>query len=123
MTLFMAVSFYYSIRTEKTIIEETERYITTLSHRLKKVGEEALLEMPIGIILFSEDYHIEWTNSYMGKFSEGESLIGKPLDHISDDLIPIVNEDKTDAWIELDGYNFQVTHKNEKRLLYLFDRT
>src|SRR5690625_245169 len=123
MTLFMAVSFYYSIRTEKTIIDETERYITTLSHRLKKVGEEALLEMPIGIILFSEDYHIEWTNSYMGKFSEGESLIGKPLDHISDDLIPIVNEDKKDAWIELDGYNLQVTQKNEERLLYLFDRT
>lgn len=123
MTLFMLVSFYYSIRTEKTIIDETERYITTLSHRLKKVGEEALLEMPIGIVLFSENYQIEWTNTYMNDLSEGESLLGKPLDSISDDLIPIVNEDKEDAWIEIDGYNFQVTHKKDERLLYLFDRT
>src|SRR5690625_703319 len=123
MTLFMVVSFYYSIRTEKTIIHETEKYITTLSHRLKKVGEEALLEMPIGIILFSEDYQIEWTNTYMNQFSEEDSLIGKSLDYISEELIPIVNEDKKDAWVELDDYNFQVTHKKEERLLYLFDRT
>ncbi|HLR53002.1 MAG TPA: DHH family phosphoesterase [Candidatus Avamphibacillus sp.] len=123
MTLFMVVSFYYSIRTEKTIIHETEKYITTLSHRLKKVGEEALLEMPIGIILFSEDYQIEWTNTYMNHFSEEDSLIGKSLDFISEELIPIVNEDKKDAWIELDEYSFQVTHKKEERLLYLFDRT
>src|SRR5699024_10116079 len=92
MTLFMGVSFYYSIRTEKTIIDQTEKYITTLSHRLKKVGEEALLEMPIGIILFSEDYKVEWANTYMNQFSEDDSLIGESLDYISEKLIPIVNE-------------------------------
>lgn len=123
MTLFMGVSFYYSIRTEKTIIDQMEKYITTLSHRLKKVGEEALLEMPIGIILFSDDYKIEWTNSYMNQFTEDDSLIGQSLDSISEQLIPIVNEDRADAWIEIDGYHFQVTHKKEERLLYLFDHT
>ena len=41
---------------------ETEEYISTLSYRLKKVGEEALLEMPIGIMLINDDYYIEWTN-------------------------------------------------------------
>lgn len=123
MTFFMAVSFYYSIRTEKTIIHETEKYITTLSHRLKKVGEEALLEMPIGIILFSENYRVEWANTYMNQFSEEESLIGKSLDFISEKLIPLVNEDKKETWIELDDFTFQVTHKQDERLLYLFDRT
>lgn len=123
MTLILGVSFYYSIRTEKTLIHETEEYITTLSYRLKKVGEEALLEMPIGIILFSEEYQIEWANTYIGDLFEGESLLGKPLDYISEKLIPIVNEDKKNAWIELDGYDFQITHKKDERLLYLFDRT
>src|SRR5699024_5243614 len=53
----------------------------------------------------------------------GESLLGKPLDSIADDLIPIVNEDKEDAWIEIDVYYFKVTHKKDERLLYLFDLT
>ena len=39
-----------------------EEYIATLSYRVKKVGEEALMEMPIGIMLINDDYYIEWTN-------------------------------------------------------------
>ena len=36
---------------EKRLYEETEKHIETLSYRMKRVGEEALLEMPIGIII------------------------------------------------------------------------
>ena len=31
---------------------------------MKKVGEEALLELPIGIILINEKNGIEWANPY-----------------------------------------------------------
>src|SRR5690625_7670569 len=77
MTVLLVASFYYSVRTEKTIMNETEKYISTLSHRIKKVGEEALLEMPIGIVLFSEDYNVEWTNPYMNQLGEENKLVGK----------------------------------------------
>src|SRR5699024_2708128 len=85
MTFLLAASFYYSLRKERIQTHETEKYIATISHRVKKVGKEALLEMPIGIILFNEDYFIEWTNPYMGEFTdEGESLVGKSLHVLSD---------------------------------------
>ncbi|HLR65998.1 MAG TPA: DHH family phosphoesterase, partial [Virgibacillus sp.] len=123
MTVLLVASFYYSVRTEKTIMNETEKYISTLSHRIKKVGEEALLEMPIGIVLFSEDYNVEWANPYMNQFGEENTLVGKSLNILSEDLIPQIKENKNEYWFQLDGYQFQTTIKKEERLLYLFDRT
>lgn len=123
MTLFLAASFYYSVRTEQNLITETEEYITTLSHRVKKVGEEALLEMPIGIVLFSDEYVVEWTNPYMKKFAEDDTLVGESLNELSEDLISNIKEGKNELWLSLDGYKFQILIKKQERLLYLFDRT
>ncbi|MEN1966554.1 DHH family phosphoesterase [Lentibacillus sp. N15] len=123
MTLFLFASFYYSIRTEKTIINQTEEYIATLSHRIKKVGEEALLEMPIGIVLYNEDYYIEWVNPYMNRFNEEDTLVGKSLNLLSEELIPMIKEGKDNVWFELEGYSFQSVIRKEERLLYFFDRT
>ncbi|WP_186576882.1 DHH family phosphoesterase [Aquibacillus kalidii] len=123
MTILLVVSLYNSIRTEQQLLNETEEYITTLSYRVKKVGEEALLEMPIGIVLYSEDYVIEWTNPYMNKFTTDENVVGKTLADLSDDLIPMIKEDKDEIWIPLDEFEFQAINKKDERLLYLFDRT
>ncbi|WP_029265862.1 DHH family phosphoesterase [Virgibacillus alimentarius] len=123
MTILLAVSFYYSIRTEQTLINETEKYISTLSHRIKKVGEEALLEMPIGILLFSEEYKIEWANPYMNRFAADDTLVGNSLNTLAEDLIAHIKENKDEYWFELEGYRFQAVIKKDERLLYLFDRT
>ena len=60
-----AVGFAWKIE-EQTYIE-TEKHIETLSYRMKKVGEEALLELPIGIILINEKNIVEWANPYAAK--------------------------------------------------------
>ncbi|UOQ44783.1 DHH family phosphoesterase [Halobacillus salinarum] len=123
MTLFLAASIFYSVRTEQNMINETEEYISTLSYRVKKVGEEALLEMPIGIILFSDDYTIEWANPYMNRFSKEDSIVGKSLKVLSGDIISQIKEDRNEVWITVDDYRLQTIIKRKERLLYLFDRT
>ncbi|TCT24603.1 c-di-AMP phosphodiesterase-like protein [Melghiribacillus thermohalophilus] len=123
MTLLLGLAIYNSIRTEKYLQNETEEYISTLSYRVKKVGEEALLEMPIGIVLFSEDYQIEWANPYVNQFTEEDTFVGKSLQELSDNLIPAIKEDKKEISLNLEDYAFQVFIKKEERLLYFFDRT
>ncbi|SFB30073.1 c-di-AMP phosphodiesterase, consists of a GGDEF-like and DHH domains [Lentibacillus halodurans] len=123
LTLILAASLYYSIQTESKLQQETENYIATLSHRVKRVGEEALLEMPIGIILYNEDYKIEWANPYMNRFTKDDTLVGYSLNMLSDDLTSKIKENDDEIWLELDGYHFQITIKKEERLLYLSDRT
>ncbi|MCM3731984.1 DHH family phosphoesterase [Fictibacillus nanhaiensis] len=115
--------FYYAMRAEASFQEELGDYISTLSHRLKKVGEEALMEMPIGIILYDEDFKIEWANPYMGSLIEEESFIGHSLNHVSEELIPYIKSDAKEEVIKINTHKFQVNFKKEDRLLYFFDVT
>ncbi|WP_079529018.1 DHH family phosphoesterase [Halobacillus hunanensis] len=123
MTLFLAASIFYSVRTEQTMISETEEYISTLSYRVKKVGEEALLEMPIGIVLYSEDYKVEWANPYMNKFTKQDTIVGESLTTLSDDIIAQIKEDQDETWLEIEDYKLHTLIKRDERLLYIFDRT
>lgn len=123
LTILLGASLYFSIFAEKKRRQDTENYIATLSHRVKRVGEEALLEMPIGIILFNEDYNIEWANPYMNRLTEDDTLVGKSLNMLSDDFVSKVKENDNEIWLDLEGYHFQVSIKKDERLLYLSDRT
>ncbi|WP_085993805.1 DHH family phosphoesterase [Oceanobacillus senegalensis] len=123
MSVLLVASFYYTIRTERTLMDETEAYISTISHRIKRVGEEALLEMPFGIILFNDEYQIEWSNPYMNSFSEEDTLVGESLSVLSEKLIPMIKENKEEVWIDLGEYKLRTIIRKEERLLYFLDRT
>ncbi|MBB6454443.1 c-di-AMP phosphodiesterase-like protein [Salirhabdus euzebyi] len=123
MAILLAFTMYNSIKTEQELQDQAEEYISTLSYRVKKVGEEALNEMPIGIVLFSEEYEIEWTNPYVNIFADNETLVGYSLNQISEELIPAIKEDKEELWFEFDVKSFQAIIKRDERLIYFFDQT
>lgn len=123
MTILFAISLYYSIWREKRLVDQTEAYISTLSYRVKKVGEEALLEMPIGIMLYGENYYIEWANTYMNEFTDEETLVGENLEILSEDIISYLKDDNEQFKLAIKDYDFEVYNKKEERLLYFFDRT
>src|SRR5690625_467869 len=123
LAICIVVSFFYTFQREKATLNRTKSYISTLSHRIEKVGEEALLEMPIGIVLYNKEFEIEWINPYMNDFSEESTLVGKSLHVLSEDLIPMIDEDSADPWLRIDDYEFQILIKKEERLLYFIDRT
>lgn len=117
------VLFFFLLQREDTRQREVEDYISTLSHRVKKVGEEALLEMPIGIMLINDDYVIEWTNSYLSSCFEEESLVGRSLYDVADALIPVIKQEIETDSITIIDRKYKVVYKAEERLLYFFDIT
>lgn len=122
-TLLLGLVLYFLKQADLKIKSEMEEYISTLSYRLKKVGEEALMEMPIGIMLINEQYYIEWTNPYLAScFKEG-TLIGRTLYDVAEELVPMIKEEAEFETIALNGRNFRVIIKREERLLYFFDVT
>ncbi|RPF51113.1 DHH family phosphoesterase [Aquisalibacillus elongatus] len=124
LTTVLAILIYFTYRTEARNKQKTENYISTLSYRVKKVGEEALLELPYGILLFNEDNQIEWANPYMNDyFDDDQSLIGEPLSYLSETLLNAVKDQDQETWISLGEKRFQAIIKNQERLVYLFDRT
>ncbi|MBD3109343.1 DHH family phosphoesterase [Bacillus sp. AGMB 02131] len=101
----------------------TEQYISTLSYRLKSVGEEALLEMPIGIMLIDDDYTVEWSNAYMASCFQEEILVGSSLYDLADSVIPIVKQGIEEETVSIHDRRFKVINKSAERLLYFFDVT
>ncbi|WP_186321506.1 DHH family phosphoesterase [Bacillus sp. FJAT-22090] len=121
--LVIGVSIYAWIL-EQRVYEETERHIETLSYRMKKVGEEALLEMPIGILLINDQYVIEWANPYMTQKLPFDTIIGEELSSISKDFQQLLKqEDSKEMVISFDDNNYKVLYKAEEKLLYFFDIT
>jgi cyclic-di-AMP phosphodiesterase len=119
----MFIPLYYMFSIERSQREELEEYISTLSYRVKRVGEEALLEMPIGIMLINDEYYIEWTNPFLSSYFDEDTLIGKSLYDIADALIPLIKQEVETEIITLHERKFRVIHKREERLLYFFDVT
>ncbi len=119
----LAALFYLAIRIEKSVVKQTEDYISTLSYRVKKVGEEALMEMPIGIMLFNDDYYIEWTNPFMASCFNENTLVGRSLYDVGEPIIPLIKQEIESEIVSLNEREFRVLFKLEERLLYFFDVT
>lgn len=102
----------------------TEKHIQTLSHRVKKVGEEALLELPIGILLINDEQKVEWANVFAANIFEKETLMGQPLIDLSEALQATVqSEQSEEATIQVEGSSYKVSFNKEEKLIYLFDIT
>nr|WP_263324002.1 DHH family phosphoesterase [Neobacillus sp. Marseille-Q6967] len=122
--LFLVIPpLYYMIIIDTRQRKEMDEYISTLSYRVKKVGEEALMEMPIGIMLINDDYYIEWTNPFLCSYFDEDTLIGRSLYEIADTLIPLIRQEVETEIITLHDRKFRVILKSEEKLLYFFDVT
>jgi cyclic-di-AMP phosphodiesterase len=114
---------FFIFRMNEKAKQETEEYISTLSYRVKKVGEEALMEMPIGIMLINDDYYIEWTNPFIASCFQEDSLVGRSLYDVADAVIPLIKQEVETEIISMHDRKFRIIHKAEERLLYFFDVT
>lgn len=123
VALIAMIVFFVSFKRERALKRELDVYIANLSHRVKQVGEEALLEMPIGIVLYNKNHDIEWANPYMHTFWDAKVLVGKSLDTLSNQLIAAINDQREELWFSLEGNQFQAKINHTEQLIYVFDQT
>lgn len=121
--VLLGLILYFLYKADLVLNQEMDNYISTLSYRLKKVGEEALMEMPIGIMLFNDEYYIDWTNPFLSSCFHEDTLVGRSLYSVADALIPLIKQEVDSETITLFDRKFKVIIKREERLLYFFDVT
>ncbi len=121
--VFLILPVYFMIILEKRQRKETEEYISTLSYRVKRVGVEALMEMPIGIMLINDDFFVEWTNPFIASCFDEDTLVGRSLYYVADALITLIKQEVETEILTLNDQKFRVIHKRDERLLYFFDVT
>ncbi|KXH80596.1 DHH family phosphoesterase [Sporosarcina sp. HYO08] len=123
-TVLFVVGLGFAWTLEEKTYLDAEKHIETLSYRMKKVGEEALLELPIGIILTNEKNIIEWANPYAVKMFDSETLVGEELPRLSEQFHTILKGDSHDAHaLTIGEQTYNVHYKAEEKLIYFFNIT
>ena len=115
--------FYFVLFFEQKSHDAIEEYISTLSYRVKRVGEEALMEMPIGIMLYNDDYYIEWTNPFLASCLHEDTLVGRSLYDVAESIVPLIKQELNAETVLINERKYRVILKQEERLLYFFDVT
>lgn len=122
-TLIFLVVLIYIWRTERETYVAIEKYLESLAFRMKKVRQEALLEMPIGIILINDKFEIEWANPYMSRLVDIPTLIGQDIFILSEELKNIRKSEDKQITVTIQNRKYKVIYKQEEKLLYFFDVT
>lgn len=120
--IILAIIFFFNLRAKREFERELIQYISTLSHRINTVNEEAITNLPFGVVLYNEDKHIQWLNSYISSFFE-EEPIGKTIESVFEKLEEDLKEEKKEFHYSLHDKTFKVIHDEQERLLYFFDIT
>ncbi|EUJ30996.1 DHH subfamily 1 protein [Listeria floridensis FSL S10-1187] len=113
--------FYF----EHRLNQDVQNYVSNLTYRIKRSEEDALVEMPMGIMLYDENYNIQWVNPFMAKYFDNKSVVGDSLEDVSPEFFAVIKSEdakgvQSIAWRD---HRFDTIIKREERILYLYDRT
>lgn len=127
LALIVLIGMAFSFARLRQINDDTEAYLNQLAVQVNQSQEEALLEMPIGLILLDDENIIKWINPYMAKyFDPQEMIVGRKLAMVDDDLAKLVakhRHDEQTAVIDWKEHKFELQVQDRYNTVYLTDIT
>ena len=126
MLMFFLGTLYFLRDVSTQFSSEINKFILDLSYKIKRGEQEALIKMPIGIVLLDSDGAIEWVNPYMQThISEFDELVGKTLKEVDGELATQIenNRELENNQIFWKDKIFKMTLQKEINAIYLMDIT
>ena len=93
-----------------------------ISYRVKNAGETSFNEMPIGIIIFDDDFVIEWANNY-AKNIFMSSLVERSFVNLNEEFAQLVEKRQDTFVVTLYGKVYLCRHMLRDHVIYLTDIT
>ena len=94
----------------------------SISYRVKNAGETTFNEMPVGIILFNDDFIIEWANNYAKKIFQSE-LVQRKFENLNADFAELISERNPKFEITIYDRNYSCEHVLRDHTIYMTDIT
>jgi len=103
-------------------------FAVSLSYRIKRSEQEAMIKMPLGILLYDKDRQIQWANPYLQLYLKNEDLIGHTIASVDPELDKLIDESlkaKTaeNHVVNWDGHQFEMVIQDNLGVVYLLDIT
>ena len=125
--ILVIIALIVIFKTLQDISEQTTHYIENLSYRINRGEQESIIQMPLGVILCTDEGEIEWVNPYIQQLLDNEAIVGSDLQQVSEQLAEIVSlwpdEEKRVTELEWLGHVFQLQVQPELNAVYLMDCT
>ncbi|MEY8442159.1 DHH family phosphoesterase [Lactobacillaceae bacterium 24-114] len=117
---------YFSINHLRKVVVDVQEYMANLTYQIKQGQQEALLEMPIGMILLNKRHEVEWINPYMAKYFDLRIIVGKPIEEVDHKLAELIDEhqnDKKYTVVTWQGREFEFLVQKSNHVVYMLDIT
>lgn len=124
--LLILLTIGLSFITLKQVMQDTTHYISDLSYKIKRSEQEALLKMPIGILMLNDLAEVVWVNPTMQKLFGQEEILGKKLTEADEELAKVINDNmsnKDSVEIKWQDKRFNMLVQSDINIVYLLDIT
>ena len=119
--LISNLSLYKQIR-ESAYQKQKLQLWNSISYRVKNAGETSFNEMPLGIILFNDDFVIEWANNYAKKAFSSE-LVERNFSNLNKEFADKISKRTPQFDITIYEKVYHCEHMLRDHVIYLNDIT
>jgi len=117
-----ALLFGLHLYEERRARRAWEAYVAGISMQVEETGQDALTNMPIGILLYDEETLVTWFNDPMRDIFD-DVVMGQTLNELDPLFIEMVATNEDQATLEIGDAVYRVFSNHENRTFYLFDMT
>ena len=110
----------------QSLANQAREYADDLTYDVHQSQEEALLDMPIGIIILNQRNVVKWINPYLAHYFKDQLLVGESLASADKELAKIVKDhgdDHEPQVVKWKGRQFQFLYQERLHCIYLMDVT
>lgn len=115
-----------SLQRLRGLVDDVHGYLDHLTYQIKHGQQEALLEMPVGMIMLDKDSEVEWINPYMAHYFKLEQVVGKPLKEVDAQLAHLFKKEEEKQEPRVVNWRkrqFEMLVQKQYRVIYLMDVT
>lgn len=119
-------SLVFAFNTMNEISGDMNRYIADLSFRINRGEQEALIDMPVGVMIFGDNDAIEWVNPYLQRYFGDQAVLSKRLSDVDPDLETLIEAHANDEQAQTITWHdrqFSFLVQKDFRAIYLMEVT
>lgn len=123
-SIVVIIGLIYSGQALKEVSENAQEYLSGLGYRISRSEQEALIRMPIGIILLNDTEKIDWINPYMQGYIGKRDVLGLSLSDLDGNLAADVknySDAKETNTITWQDKQFSLYVQQNLRVIYMMD--
>ncbi|MDK7136877.1 DHH family phosphoesterase [Lactobacillus paragasseri] len=128
MVLLFILTVIFAVYGIYVLAGNTNNYAANLSYRIKRGEQEAMIKMPLGIMLYDKDRQIQWINPYIQMYLHDKDIIGSSISSVDKELAKYIDDaiksnSKQNKIIKWGDRKFEMVVQDDLGVVYLLDIT